>query len=73
MIEILENEEDTGVRFHSVPELFHPWNFLLGLLGWREKCGFVSLLSKSPLGQLLVPGMIRMKTNFGAEVTVGVG
>ena len=29
---------------------------LLGLLGWREKRGFVSPLSESPLGQPLVPG-----------------
>jgi hypothetical protein len=27
----------------------------LGLLGWREKCGFLSPLSQSPLEQPLVP------------------
>ena len=31
---------------------------LLGLLGWREKRGFVSLLSESPLGQPLSPGVL---------------
>jgi hypothetical protein len=34
---------------------------LLGLLGWREKRGFVSLLSESPLGQPLVPGSVMVK------------
>jgi hypothetical protein len=31
------------------------WELLLSLLGWREKRGFVSPLSESPLGQPLVP------------------
>ena len=30
----------------------------MGLLGWREKRGFVSLLSESPLGQPLSPGVL---------------
>jgi hypothetical protein len=34
---------------------------LLGLLGWREKRGFVSPLSQSPLVQPLVPGSDREK------------
>jgi hypothetical protein len=52
---ILEDNEDTDLRFHSVYGFEHPGNFLLGLLGWREKRGSVSPLSESPLGQPLVP------------------
>jgi hypothetical protein len=33
---------------------FTQGTFLLGLLGWREKRGFVSSLSQSPTGQPLV-------------------
>ncbi len=32
-----------------------PLNFLLGLLGWREKRKFTRTLSQSTLGQPLVP------------------
>jgi hypothetical protein len=37
--------------FYFVYGIFHPGDFLLGLLGWREKRGFVSPPSQS----LLVP------------------
>jgi hypothetical protein len=52
---VLHILEDTGLGFS-----FYLWDsltreLLLGLLGWREKCGFVSPLSESPLGQPLVP------------------
>jgi hypothetical protein len=42
--------------FHSVCGILPPRELLLGLLSWREKRGFVSPLSESPLGQPLVPG-----------------
>jgi hypothetical protein len=42
---------------------------LLGVLGWREKRGFVSLLSESPLGQPLVPGSDRIGTGYEAELS----
>jgi hypothetical protein len=53
---------------------FYLWDsltqeLLLGLLGWREKRGTVSPLSESLLGQPLVPGVIRMMTNCGAELS----
>ncbi len=44
-----------------------PCELLLGLLGWREKHGFVSPLSESPLGQPLVPG-----NDKGRELVVGL-
>jgi hypothetical protein len=59
--------EDTGLGFP-----FYLWDLstrelLLGLLGWREKRGFVSPLSESPLGQTLVSG-----SDQDRELTMGL-
>jgi hypothetical protein len=48
--------EDTGLGFPFYLWNLSTWELLLGLLGWREKRGFVSPLSESPLGKPLVSG-----------------
>ncbi len=47
--------------------IISPREFLLDLLGWKEKRGLVSPLSQSPLGQPLVP-----RSEWGKGLVVGL-
>ncbi len=58
--------KDTGLGFSFYLRDSLTRKLLLGLLGWREKRGFVSTLSESPLGQPLVPGSDWERIDCGA-------
>ncbi len=53
--------------FLSIYGILCPRNILLCLVGWKVKRSFVSPLSKSPLGQPLVP-----RNEKGRELVVGL-
>jgi hypothetical protein len=63
---------DTGLGFSFCLRDSLTRELLLGLLGWREKRGFVSPLSESTLGQPLVPGSVWDRDYCGAELSLTI-
>jgi hypothetical protein len=58
---------DLGFSFYLWDSLTR--ELLYGLLGWREKRGFLNPLSESPLDNHWSPGVVRIMTNCGAELS----